>query len=221
MITTKSEYDKLLAQIQDNYNAPVKKILVPSTEPIYKIDLETRTIEAPENFGIQNDHQAETLYFVVDRYYGRVDLTNTIGIIQYKNAHLDEYVYIIPYYDITTKGNNKIIFPWIIQGPITKYKGTVEFSIRFFRLNEFKDIVFDLNTRPATSKVISGWQTSIEDYSWSQISVDPQWADVIAQMQKYTSENPEPFAIYWLEADEQPIAHSIVDFEETIVNNLS
>lgn len=221
MVTTKSEYDKLLAEIQDNYNAPIKKIIVPSTEPIYNIDLESRQVESPEFFGVQNDHQAETIFFVIDRHFGRVDLTNTIGIIQYKNAHLDEYVYVIPYYDIITKGGDKILFPWVIQGPVTKYKGNVEFSIRFFRLNENRDIVFDLNTRPAVSKVLSGWQTGIEDYSWSQVAVDAQWEKVIAQMQKYTSESPEPFAIHWIEADSQPVQRSQGELEAQIVNNLS
>ena len=68
MITTQEEYYHLLYRIQEN-NAPTTAILLPSTERTYYIDLNKREIEAPEFLSVEHDHTAETLYFVVDRYY--------------------------------------------------------------------------------------------------------------------------------------------------------
>lgn len=221
MVTSKAEYNKLLASIQNTCNAPIQKILVPADEPIYEVDLDSRTVQAPEFIGVQNDHQAEIIFFIVDRFFGRIDLSNTIGIIQYKNARAEEYIYAIPYYDVITKGKDKLLFPWVIQGPVTRYKGEVEFSIRFFSLNNQYNVIFDLNTRPATSKILSGWQSGLEEYNIKNVTVDEQWAEVIKQMQKYASENPEPFTIYWQEADYTYVPPTDQNpIEEEVIENL-
>jgi hypothetical protein len=47
------------------------------------------------------------------RYYEAMDLVDTIGLISFKNAHGDEYWYIIPYYDIYSIPDY-IVFPWVI-----------------------------------------------------------------------------------------------------------
>jgi hypothetical protein len=48
MITTSYDYESLLYLIQDTNNRQVKALTLPPDEPIYKIDLNTRTIEAPK-----------------------------------------------------------------------------------------------------------------------------------------------------------------------------
>ena len=80
MITTQEEYNRLLYKVQDE-NAPTTAVLIPSTERIFNIDLNTRTIEAPEFLSVEHDHSAETIYFVIDRYFDSWDLSNSTCVI--------------------------------------------------------------------------------------------------------------------------------------------
>ena len=176
MITTAAEYEQYLARIQDE-NAPSIAILLPSDERIYNVDLNSRKIEAPEFLSVEKDHHAECIYFMVDRFFDNMDLSNTVCVIQYINAGGEERVYAVPYYDITTyydKDHPKMIFPWAIGGEATKYAGNVEFSIRFYKINEVLDpndeetiaeryFLYNLNTRPVTSKVLYGLNVSDEE----------------------------------------------------------
>ena len=76
MITTAAEYEKYLSQIYD-VNPPTLAVLLPSSEPIYKIDLNKRTVETPDFLSVEKDHRAECLYFIVDRFFDNIDLSTT------------------------------------------------------------------------------------------------------------------------------------------------
>lgn len=80
MITTAAEYEQYLARIQDE-NAPSIAILLPSDERIYNVDLNSRKIEAPEFLSVEKDHHAECIYFMVDRFFDNMDLSNTVCVI--------------------------------------------------------------------------------------------------------------------------------------------
>jgi hypothetical protein len=95
----------------------------------------------------------------MDRYYDSMDLANLVGIIQFRNAKNEEYYYVIPYYD-TTSVDQKIIFPWNIQSEVTKYGGTVTFSIKFFKMDTVsKKITYEINTLVAKTRVLVGWSS--------------------------------------------------------------
>lgn len=165
MITTPEEYNAKLYEIQNN-NLPTTALLLPNTETIYNVDLNTRKIEAPEFLSVATDHFAETIYFKVDRYFDNMDLTNTICIIQYENDNAKNaegefaggFAYLVPFYDITHfKEENKILIPWAIGGPATKAAGNVTFAMRFYKYNvDGSALIYNLNTLPATSKVLYG-----------------------------------------------------------------
>ncbi len=157
MITTTEEYYQELYRIQDN-NFPSQAILLPSDERIYDIDLNSRTIEAPEFLSVATEHKSETIYFKIDRYNDYMDLTNTACVIQYVNADGEAHYYPVPYYDVTTfSKEDKLLFPWVIDGAATKAKGTVQFSIRFYRIDiANSQFIYNLTTRPAASKVLYG-----------------------------------------------------------------
>jgi hypothetical protein len=140
MITTPEEFLKKLYLINDG-NVPSIALLLPSTETIYEVDLNKRTIEAPEFLSVETDHFSETIYFKVDRYYDNMDLTNTVCLIQYENKNAKKedgtpaggYAYLVPFYDIQHfKDEDKILLPWAIGGPATAAAGDVEFAIRFY-----------------------------------------------------------------------------------------
>ena len=96
-----------------------------------------------------------------------------VCVIQYKNAGGEEYFYPVPFYDITTYGHepgHKVLIPWCIQGPATKYAGTIEFSILFFRLDANSNIIYMLNTLPAKSKILQGQNWDFKETTKNQIT---------------------------------------------------
>ena len=157
MITTPADYLSLLYLIQDQ-NRQTIAITLPKDEHIYNIDLNTRTIEAPNFLSLEYDHNAETIYFKVDRYYDNIDLArdDIHIIIQYENANPNTkkrgYIYAPPFVDITTlEEENKILFPWVIEGPATAFSGNVTFAVKFYKLNPRGEYELNLNTLPTNS----------------------------------------------------------------------
>lgn len=128
MITTAEQYNANLHLIH-NSNPPIYAAL-PNADNIYNIDLEERTVNAPEILGVELDHVAETLYFIVDRNAGYVDLATTSCLITYTNALGKTRFYIVPFYDIYTyKDVDKMVFPWCLDANVLEAPGMVEFSI--------------------------------------------------------------------------------------------
>ena len=74
---------------QDNFSskgsAPLQFdiITIPTNQKLYEIDLSTRTISGPDTLSVQSDHYAETIYFIVDRFYDFMDLAQTNCVVQY------------------------------------------------------------------------------------------------------------------------------------------
>lgn len=157
MITRADEYYNALFKIRDEANIPGLAVLLPNSENIYNVDLNSRTIEAPEYLSVIDDHVSETIYFLVDRFYENIDMSQTSCIIQYINAKNEGRVYVVPFYDIETYNVlNKMLIPWCIEGEATKAAGEVTFSIRFFDIDTTGNyLTFNLSTLPSTSKILS------------------------------------------------------------------
>jgi hypothetical protein len=160
---------------------PPSYVIFPDSKTIYDIDLSSRTINAPEHLSVSKDHDSETIYFRVNRFHDYMDLSNTTCVIQYITPDKKAHLYAVPFYDILTeKANNAIIFPWCVDGSVTKFAGIVEFSIRFFvaeQTVEEKEItdeegntttenvikyklIYNLATLPVESKVMDGMEVS-------------------------------------------------------------
>ena len=156
----------LLSQIQSNTSGLTPEtIILPTSQKLYNVDLSTRMIEAPETLSIQSDHYAETVYFLVDRFYDHMDLAQTNCVIQYV-ANGESYVYAVPFCDITTY-EGKMIIPWTISLSATKNSGNIRYFIRFYLMKkvseENSEFIYSLNTLPATSTVLR--TLSMEDFS--------------------------------------------------------
>ena len=201
MITGSEEYKLFLASIANSYNPPTMRMRVPTEEPVYKIDLNSRAVEAPEILGVEADHEADLIYFVVDRFFDSVDLSTCICMVQFRNAKKEEYYYVIPYYD-TDSIRGKIIFAWDIQSPVTKYGGTVEFSFKFFRVSPASgELLYELNTMVAKSKVLVGWANknganhNYNAISAQDILVNNDFINKLAQLEQIQKN----LAIYWID----------------------
>ena len=110
MIATAEEYLQQLWQLYDG-NVPTKAIMLPRDETIYQIDLNTRTIKAPYLSGITKDQNAETFYFIADRFHGEIDLVNTACLVYYKNKTSGRILLRVQYHPtkrvVNTLGNTK------------------------------------------------------------------------------------------------------------------
>jgi|GEM_PF-2743150 len=196
MKTESKEYYDLLYEIQD-FNRPSLAVLLPGTEKIYRVDLNTRTIEAPEYLSVESDHRSEYIYFKTGRYYDNLDLSGAVCVIQYINALGEPRVFAVPYFDVDTfSDDNDMVFYWRIDQEVTKASGDVEFSIRFYLLDDNyvdKKLIFNLNTLPASSKVLSGIDFDPEGFKPNE-----DWmADYLAQIAAAAKEAYEK-DVYWV-----------------------
>lgn len=157
MITPEKEYNELLYAIQNPNNAHGYYFRIPSEEPIYDIDLNTREIKIPEFLSVESDHNSEIIWFKVDRFYDDFDLYGSTCWIQYRNALKQEYITTsIP--QIIHESNHDVLYiPWPISNAVAAQAGNVEFSFQFFKLSEDKQRIFySLNTKPAIGKILHG-----------------------------------------------------------------
>lgn len=174
MVTTPQEYYSKLGLLL-NENPPIYALL-PSAENIYNIDINTRIVNAPKFLGVRRDHKAETIYFIVDRYAGYMDLSQTSCIITYTNANKETRTYFVPFYDIYTYAtNNKMLIPWCLDATVFAAAGNVEFTIQFYKVDMELDIEtgkskailsYNLNTLPAVSSVKNGMEISKLDSNY-------------------------------------------------------
>jgi hypothetical protein len=184
MIISTEDYYKYLAYIQSN-NRPTIAIL-PSSEKVYNIDLKTRQIEAPEYLSVEHDHKSETVYFKVDRFFDYMDLSQTMCIVQYVTADNKARIYAVPFYDVTSYADEeKMLIPWCIDGGATTAAGTVQFSLRFYKVDEVgQQFIYNLNTSPSKSKVLYGMevQDMNEDYDLEPTVYD----EVLAKLNEFS-----------------------------------
>lgn len=94
MKTSQKEYNELLYVINDPNNLIDEPVYyrIPANEPVYTIDLNTRDVEVPEFLSVMDDHNAEVVWFKVDRFFDDVDLYGATCWIQYINALKEDYV---------------------------------------------------------------------------------------------------------------------------------
>lgn len=229
MITARDDYLDLLYRVQDP-NRQDKIIKLPADEPIYEVDLDTRKIGAPKFLSVEYDHNAETIYFRVDRFYDNVDLSTMFCVVQYQNANPDKsrggYIYPVPYFDITTEAeDNKMLFQWAIEGPATAYSGKVTFSIKFYKISsitidsadghstELKVYDYVLNTQSSTSEVLHGLDilATSENYYFEASEVEK----IYQTIEEVRRQND----LYWIVlSDESLVATSSTDYPESTIN---
>ena len=163
MVTNPAEYAKLLWKIQDQ-NPPTTALLLPSSEKLIEVDLNTRLITAPEYLSVATDHRAETVFFVMDRFHDNVDLTTMNCVIEFvstdKNGRNQQSgLFAVPFIDKDTfSRRDQIIVPWLIEGLATVQAGTITYSLKFYQVsqNDNSKLSYVLNTQPARSAILEG-----------------------------------------------------------------
>lgn len=137
---------------------------------IKKLDFDV--FEKYEQFlSVETDHNAEVIYFRCPRYFGNMDLTSAVCVVEYINAHGDASLYWVPSYDVSHYETDEygnivpmIIFPWAIHGAVTAYEGTVKFAVRWYQLNSTGETYyFNMSTQPKEGKILHGLRISDSD----------------------------------------------------------
>lgn len=177
------ENGEVKMQVKNPYNnKPLLSIILPSDEKTFDVDLASRTISVPTFLSVAKDHRAETVYFLVDRFFEYKDLATTSCMIEFINAEGKGGFYPVPFYDITSypryfsteyvNGEEektvvheaKMIIPWCIEGDVTAAPGPVQFTLRFYELDETgTEFAYNLRTLVATGQVLNGMDAGILD----------------------------------------------------------
>lgn len=125
------------------------------------IDPITREISVPEVYqkiGVVSDEKTNRIYFQCPRIVGdNVDLTKYGIRVNYQNANGQTKPY--PVDDVAVSGDN-IRFSWLLERPVTTYKGTVNFVVCAIKTSG-DEITNEWNTTLAQSEVLEGLEPDI------------------------------------------------------------
>lgn len=222
-------YKNLLSTIHNASIYSTSDIVVPSNKQLYEIDLNTREIKGPATLSVQSEHYAETVYFVVDRYYDRMDLAQANCVVQYVTS-TGNYVYAVPFCDITTfaagyseeNPGAKIIIPWSISASATKEAGTIKYFLRFYLIDETTvldtdtdgfplnaQFAYSLSTLPAQAtilKTLANEEFTQEDKTLSEVAqaLNPETGKNSYYLTIIDQLNKmvDNGTVYWQEADD-------------------
>jgi hypothetical protein len=145
----KTLFDEIVILDTEPYKQPN-----PENEKIFYVDLNSRTINVPDEFkslAIQGDHLAETAWFVVDRYFDGRDLYNDVWGVQVevpdenntrkllmmerKSKTTPEIIEKLVHGDKI--GDRSVIFlGWPITFDVTQYAGDVLMSLCCFKKSD-------------------------------------------------------------------------------------
>lgn len=208
MKVSPEEYNKLMSQYTDP-NLFQQELLIPLDEPMYKIDLNKRTIEAPTLLGVTGEHDAEVFWFYTDRFFDSFDLSTAVVWIQYRNAQNEELIYMANPIVVTDNdyrveniigagqnGSELVLIPWPIGYDVTKKAGTVEFSFQFFRLSkDRKSFAYIINTQSAKSKVVAGLDIDIPEGDYDTSFA----AGLLEKLSQLYEDIQDEYELYWIE----------------------
>lgn len=174
----KDDNGEIIANIQNGKTYGI----LPLQEPIIPIDANTRKITVPkgmQNIGVAGDFGAEILYFVIDRYFDNHDLAadDITTVIEWSNPNVTQgekrgrqraYTTLtnIPAYLSSDINKNltgsKLLIGWALGGDVMSAAGTIEFTIRFYQLDE-DEIVYSWSTTPEKLIISKTLQYSLFD----------------------------------------------------------
>ena len=151
-------------------------VVLPLDEEVFNIDANSRAITVPAGFkkngiGVLGDHTAETIHFVIDRYFDSIDLAadNIKIAIQYEGAKDVKGLDLAVFKDTETL-QNKIIFGWVIDDKITAIPGTIKFSVHFFNAEidsetgAVKAVKYSFNTLPASVNINKAFEFDLSSF---------------------------------------------------------
>lgn len=187
---------------------------------VYDIDVRTRIIDAPKLLGVKDDHQAERVFFRIDRIVNNIDLSTLMAIVQYKNSQKESFIYVVPYVDIfselTYRGFTqeqqknqipKMLVPWNIKGTATSCPGPIEFALKFYKttpkpidqLDGKSCLLYEFNTQIARSQIMNG-MGSIANIDLDNNKTFVEVGDFYTKLEQIKKDKEGVFQLYWTHA---------------------
>ena len=195
MKTSAEEYAEFLKKLQEGTAKNLTQI--PSDEPRFIIDSNTRQITIPDEFtflGVKNDANAETIYFEIDRYFDTEDLSKHTIIVQYIDnsySNDDSPIGIEPITNIDLDiVPGKIIFGWTISHEITFKSTSIAFAIRFYTLSKDNKFLYSFNTLTSSLPILDTLDvtgTTIERYA----NILDEWSARMSSLETSVNEKLE------------------------------
>ena len=191
MRTSAEEYLEELKKIQDG---TIKKMTqVPSDEPRFIIDSNTRKITIPDDFtflGVKNDSYAETIWFEIDRYFDVEDLSNHTIAVQYSDESVSGSEYPIGIEAVTDidieSVPGKIIFGWTIKNEVTFRATSIGFAVRIYTIGEDKRFSYSFNTLPSVLPVLDTLNVT-GDTVKKYANILDEWLEKMQEIEDYVS----------------------------------
>ena len=142
-------------------------LLLPLDEPTFDINADTRNIKASRIVILQNDHNAETIQFTVDRYFDYMDLKEARIYAQWTlPSGKTGATWVDEAKDLSIPG--KIRFGWPLTEDVTSEPGIVKYSIRFWNrsLNPASgkdEVEYSFNTLTSSLTVSPSLQPTVNE----------------------------------------------------------
>lgn len=154
-IDTIEKYFGVIGSLNDYINT--KYSILPLDEPYFEINTDLRQIIPPSTnavYAVKGDDYAETLYFVVDRYFDNIDLASQKIVIEWDNGFskgmTEETVR-----DLISRPE-EIIFGWTITDEATAQGNYLKFAVRFYDYDLSRGVLYSLSTTPYTIPIKEG-----------------------------------------------------------------
>lgn len=164
-------------------------VVLPLDEEVFEINANSRAITVPPSFkkngvGVQGDHTAETVHFVIDRYFDSIDLAaeDIFIAIQYEGPNKDIHGLDPAVFKDVTTLQNKIIFGWIIDDKVTSVPGNIKFAVHFFKGNldeatgRISEVKYSFNTLSAQIAINKAFEFDLSSFDTqrdpSQLVID-------------------------------------------------
>lgn len=161
-------YQDLLYQLQSKTR--VGDWEVPEDGVCFPINWNQREIQIPSGSApvlVTGDHNANIVYFEMDRFFNIVDLSEMSCVVEYINPEGQVRISPILQYDTSTPEVLRI--GWVVNHEmVSGNMGTVQFAIRFYRINAgTREFEYNMSTMPAQFTVLKGIaQGTTTDYDY-------------------------------------------------------
>lgn len=216
-----SSLNSYFSNIVELWVCDEKYLALPIDEDIFEINANSRAINIPASFkkngvGVEGDDTAETIYFIIDRYFDNTDLAaeDVDIIIQYQPVGGADALTSELIRDYET-ARNKLIFGWVIDKSVTQKPGTVKFSIRFVKKDAAGNIIYNLGTLASQITINKGLNLDISNFnadeSVSKVSDLIRRRLINSTPEEYTKAE-EPIVIYNIVEGEKK--HALIDLSD-------
>lgn len=173
-------------------------LLLPLDEPAFEINADARTIKAPKIAVLQNDTNAETVQFTIDRYFDQQDLSEAQIFVQWTRPDGLEGATVVEMVDTTLPG--KLRFGWTLTTDVTAVPGVVKYSVRFWNVHA-DEVVYSLNTLTSSLTISPSLHPIVKD-SGNVIRPSGLFASAVRNSMLSDEGSPLPLAPYFFSPGE-------------------